>query len=73
MYLSKPSSPPPRIHILIHQVVDLVRLLIVRFVSRSSEEPVLVVWILELFWVYLGLFSSSCLSFSVKPIRVLQG
>ena len=66
-----PSGSPPRIHILVHLVVNLVCLLIVCFVSRSGEESVLVVWVLKLFWIDFGLLASSCLGFSVKRIRLL--
>ena len=66
-----PSGSPPRIHILVHLVVNLVCLLIVCFVSRSGEESVLVVWVLKLFWIDFGLLASSCLGFSAERIRLL--
>ena len=71
-HIRTPSSSPPRIHVLIHLFINLVRLLIIRFVCRSSEEPVLVVWILKLFRVHFRFFSSSCLSLATKSIRLLQ-
>jgi len=67
----EPSCSPPGVHALVHLLVDLVRLLIIRFVSGSSEESVLIVWVLKLFRVYFRVFSSSSLSFSVEMIRTL--
>ena len=53
------SYSPPGVHVFVYLLVDLVRLLIIRFVSRSSEESVLIVWVLKLFRVYFRVFPSS--------------
>jgi len=70
-FVREPSCSPPGVHVLVHLLIDLVRLLIIRFVSRSGEESVLIVWVLKLFRVYFLLFSSSSLSLSVETIRTL--
>jgi len=64
-----PSSSSPRVHVFIYLLVNLIRLLIVCFVSRSSEKSILVVWVLKLLRINFRLFSPSCLSFSVETIR----
>ena len=60
-----PACPPPCVHRLVNLLVNPVRLLIVGFVCCSRKETKLVVWILELFWIYVRLFTATRLRLPV--------
>lgn len=59
-----PACPPPRVHVLVYQVVDIVRFLIIRLVSGARKKTILVIGVLKLVRVDLCLLSAPRLSLS---------